>query len=138
MSKQSETNRWVDRLLHDADIDLYAEKCQIKEIDDALKTASKTGKNSVGRPDYVGVVAGFVIVIENKADIARHEKLSKDNDISFESSDVKNYAVNGAIHYAKHVINNSTYKKVIAFGVSGDNMLSRKSIIHVPVLMLKN
>lgn len=47
----------------------------IKEIDDALKTASKKGTGNVGFPEYVGVVKDFIIVIEDKADLSKHKKL---------------------------------------------------------------
>jgi len=118
--KEVKTDLWVYDLLKQAEITLDAQGSSIKEIDNALKTASKKGTGNVGFPEYVGVIKDYLIVIENKAALSNHIKLDDKNIISVEVSAVKNYAVNGALFYAKHLINNTTYKKVIAFGVSGD------------------
>ena len=40
--------------------------------------------------------------------------------ICTETKSVTDYAVNGAYFYGKHLINNTHYKKIIAFGVSGN------------------
>lgn len=60
------------------------------------------------------------MVIEDKADLQKHIKLDDKNLICTESSSITDYAVNGAYFYGKHLINNTNYKKVIAFGVSGN------------------
>lgn len=48
--------------------------CSIKEIDQALKTASKKGTGKSGFPEYVGIVKDFLLVIEDKADLSKHLK----------------------------------------------------------------
>lgn len=133
MAKNSErdTDRWVDGLLKEADIELEAEKSTIKEIQDALKTASKKGNGNIGKPEYIGVVKDFVIVIEDKKDISMHEKDNELGVISFEVQDVRNYAVNGALFYAKHLVKNTSYKKVIAIGVSGNAKRHKITPIYV-------
>ncbi len=133
MAKNSErdTDRWVDGLLKEANIVLEAEKSTIKEIQDALKTASKKGTGNIGKPEYIGVIKDFIIVIEDKKDVSMHEKDSELGVISLEVQDVKDYAVNGALFYAKHLVKNTSYKKVIAIGVSGNAKRHKITPIYV-------
>lgn len=118
--KEVKTDLWVHDLLKEAGIELDAQGSTIKEIDEALKTASKRGTGKVGFPEYVGVVKDFILVIEDKAKLENHIKYDKDKLISLETKDVTDFAVNGALFYAKHLIQNTTYKKVFAFGISGN------------------
>ena len=46
--KEINTDLWVHDLLKEAEINLTAQGSDIKEIDEALKTASKNGKGNVG------------------------------------------------------------------------------------------
>ena len=133
MANKSErdTDRWVDGLLKEAEIELEAEKSSIKEIQEALKTASKRGTGKIGKPEYIGVVKDFIIVIEDKKDISMHEKDDANGVISLEVQDVEDYAVNGALFYAKHLVKNTTYKKVIAVGVSGNSKRHKITPIYV-------
>ena len=119
--KEVTTDLWVHDLLKEAGIELDAQGSEIKEINEALKTASKRGTGKVGFPEYVGVVKDFIIVIEDKANLENHIKYNEDKLISLETRDVTDFAVNGALFYAKHLIQNTTYKKVFAFGVSGNS-----------------
>lgn len=118
--KEVKTDLWVYDLLKDAGINLDPQGCSIKEIDKALKTASKKGTGNVGYPEYVGVIKDFLIVIEDKSDISKHVKYDDIDLISTKTKDIEDYAVNGAYFYGKHLINNTNFKKIIAFGVSGN------------------
>ncbi len=121
-NKEIKTDFWVYSLLKEVGLDkkLEPQGSSIKEINNALKTASKkrTGKN--GFPEFVGVVKDFILVIEDKADLQKHLKLNDKNLICTEINSITNYAVNGAYFYGKHLINNTNYKKVFAFGISGN------------------
>lgn len=117
--KEVATDLWVHDLLKEAEIELDAQGSTIKEIDEALKTASKRGTGKVGFPEYVGVVKDFLLVIEDKANLQNHLKRNDDKLISLETKDVTDYAVNGAYFYAKHLSQNTNYKKIFAFGISG-------------------
>ena len=128
--KEVKTDLWVYDLLKDAEIKLDPQGSSIKEIDDALKTASKKGTGHVGFPEYVGVVKDFIIVIEDKPKTDKHVLLDG-SVISLETNAVVNYAINGALFYAKHLAKNTTYKKIIAIGVSGDKKRHRISPIYV-------
>lgn len=129
--KEVKTDLWVYNILKEANIELEPQGSSIIEINDALKTASKSGTGKVGFPEYVGVVKDFLIVIEDKADISNHVKLDDKGLISTEQSDIKNYAVNGALFYGQHLVKNTSYKKVIVFGVSGNEKKHKISPIYI-------
>jgi type I restriction enzyme M protein len=129
--KEVVTDLWVYSLLKEAKVKLEPQGSSIKEIDDALKTASKSGTGNVGFPEYVGVVKDFIIVIENKADLLFHKKLDNKGNISTKTKDIKDYAVNGALFYGHHLAKNTTYKKVIAIGISGDEKRHKISPYYI-------
>lgn len=128
--KEVKTDLWVYELLKEADISLTAQGSDIKEIDEALKTASKSGTGNVGYPEYCGVVADFLLVIEDKASLDRH-LLATDGVIAQDVKAVRDYAVNGALFYALHLARHTTYTKVLAFGVSGDEKHHRITPLFV-------
>ena len=68
----AKTEKTTDYLVHDllktAGIDARPNKSQIAEIDGALKTASKKGTGQVGRPEFLAVSGGYLLVVEDKAD----------------------------------------------------------------------
>ena len=131
MKKEAKTDLWVYSLLNKSNIDLEPQGSTILEINDALKTASKSGSGKVGFPEFIGVVKDFILVIEDKADVSKHIKRNTKNVISTVTKDIKDYACNGALFYAQHLIKNTTYKKVIAFGISGDEKKHNISPIYV-------
>ena len=129
--KEVRTDLWVYDLLKQAEIQFDAQGSNIVEINEALKTASKKGTGNVGFPEYVAVVKDYLIVIEDKAELDKHIKFDTNGCISIEVNAVQDYAVNGALFYAKHLAKNTTYKKVLAFGVSGDERKHRISPLYV-------
>jgi type I restriction enzyme M protein len=95
----------------------------IKEIADALKGASKTknGKGS-GRPEFMFISKGFLILIEDKRDLDKLEYSDENNKLNTEYPYRQNYACNGAVHYAQHIIKKSkSYKKIFAIGAVGNS-----------------
>ena len=56
--KEVKTDLWVYDLLKEANIELEPQGSSIKEINEALKSASKKGTGNVGFPEYVGIVGG--------------------------------------------------------------------------------
>ncbi len=128
--REIKTDLWVYGLLREANIEFEAQGSSQPEINNALKTASKKGTGKVGFPEAVAIVKDFLLVIEDKPELSKHVK--KENDvISIQQSAVQDYAVNGAIFYAKHLAKNTTYKKIIALGVSGNEKRHRISPIFV-------
>lgn len=118
-------------LLKSAHITLEYQGSTIAEIEKALKTASKADTGKSGKPEFIGVVKDFVIVIENKVDTAMHERRDKQNNLLEDTASKQDYAINGALHYAKHLIKHTSYKKVIAIGVSGDEKRHRITPIFI-------
>ena len=118
--KEIRTDLWVYDLLKDANIKIDPQGCDIKEIDEALKTASKKGTGNIGYPEYCGVVKDFVIVIEDKPTTDKQAKYDDNGLLDMQVSSIMDYALNGAYFYAKHILENTNYKKAIAFGISGD------------------
>lgn len=87
---------------------------EINEVKKLLKTASKTGGPGRGAPEFIITnrkTPDFLIIIECKADPRFH--------ISSKLNKAKEFAVDGAIHYAKIL---SKSFNVIAIGISGDTL----------------
>lgn len=129
--KEILTDFWVRDLLKEADINLSPQGSSILEIDNALKTASKSQTGNVGFPEFCGVVKDFLIVIENKADVAYHIKRDDNGLIASDTASIRNYAVNGALFYGLHLAKNTSYTKIIAIGVSGNEAKHHISPIYV-------
>lgn len=119
--KEVKTDLWVYELLKDAELNLTPQGCDIKEISESLKTASKSKTGKRGYPEYCGAVKDFALVIEDKASIERHLLKNEKGIISQELRPIKEYAVNGALFYGLHIAQTTSYHKVFAFGVSGDS-----------------
>lgn len=129
--KEVITDIWVYKLLKEANINLEPQGSTIKEIDAALKTASKSGTGNAGFPEYCGVVKDYLIVIEDKADLSKHIRLDENGLISTEQRDIKDYAVNGALFYGQHLAKNTSFKKIFAFGISGIEKRHKISPIYI-------
>ncbi len=129
--KEVKTDLWVYELLQEANIQLTPQGCDIIEIDEALKTASKSKTGNAGYPEYCGVVNDFIIVIEDKASLDKHIYKDDNGLLSQEVKAVKDYAVNGALFYALHLAANTSYNKVLAFGISGNERHHRITPIFV-------
>ena len=109
--KEIKTDLWVYDLLKEAELDLCPQGSDIAELDKALKTASKAQTGKAGYPEYCGVVKDFVIVVEDKADTADHIKRDDNDLICQTAASIKDFAVNGALHYGIHLAKNTGYLK---------------------------
>lgn len=103
------------------------------EIDNALKTAqSKSGGDGSNFPDIKYLLktksAKYIpVMIEVKGTKGKLEKLNSDGEVdntkkdgTINTNNVKGYAVNGAVHYAKAIVDYTvSYKEAIAIGVNG-------------------
>lgn len=88
-----------------------AQKSDNVDIARLLKGASKTGKGGKGAPEFIVTSTAYpdlVLVVECKASVADHESPGLDQPVDF--------AVDGAIHYAKHL---AKRYNVIAIAASG-------------------
>jgi len=122
MANERITDLFISDLLKEAGISFIPNGSSLKEVQAALKTASKKGTGKVGFPEFTAQVGNFLLVIENKADeekqvlYADSEQTKLDQTIQA----VVNYAENGALHYAQHLVANTAFKKIFAFGCTGD------------------
>lgn len=133
--KEANFDLYIHDLLVDAGISADSQGSNVAEINEALKTASKQQTGNVGFPEYCAIVDDFVLVMEDKSDRANLCAYEKDGiTISMSAHATKNYAVNGALHYAQHILQKTSYKKIFAFGNAGD---SKHHIIQ-PLFVDKN
>ena len=130
--KEVKTDYWVAKQLQECGIKFTPQGSDVKDINDALSSASKRGTGNTGYPEFTAVVGDFVVVIEDKASLDYHVKLTDGGIIDVENTkSVTDYAVNGAYFYAKHIAQNSQFKKVFAVAVSGDEKHHRITPLYV-------
>ena len=124
---------YVNRYLHSINVDYKLEQESLnKEIDDALlEYASKGGGKGGNRPDCKLIIENkngkrFPVLIEYKGYKDKLVKLDKNNNVDNTNEknepnykNIKDYAVNGAVHYANAILHYTQYKKVIAIGITG-------------------
>lgn len=132
-----QTDIWVSNLAKDTGITLFPQGSNIESIVKSLKTASKNLKGNAGLPDFTAVVTtkndSYLLVIENKKSTSLHITYDENDLISISDKDISNYAVNGAYHYAKHLINdnNVPFNKIFAIGISGNEERHRITPVFV-------
>lgn len=131
MPNEKKTDLFVAELLKKANINATPNGSDIIEVAEALKSASKRGTKKKGFPEFVAQVNDFLIVVEDKADTSKQVKYldeDKKTTLLMDKSSVTDYAENGAVHYAMHIVNNTSFKKVFAFGCSG--VVSERIVIR--------
>jgi type I restriction enzyme M protein len=94
-----------------------------------LEEAGETEKGKSWKPDFhletfgEGKIVGedkIPVLIENKLGLNKLSATNGDK-IKNDIKSVKNFAVNGAIHYAQCAIMSKKYSEAIAIGIAGDN-----------------
>ncbi len=122
------------------------------EIDNALRTApSKSGGDGSNFPDIKLLIETkskryIPIMIEVKGTQNKLIKTSLDGQIENKLKDnsphfgnIKNYAVNGAIHYAEAIINfTESHKEVIAIGINGYKREDNKIVTELGVYYISS
>lgn len=137
MAKEKETDFIIKKLLDDALIHCQAECSDIAEVQEALQTASKRGTGKSGFPEFVGQSGEFLIVVEDKASLDRQVKYVNEPEkdtLLMDKQSITDYAENGALHYALHIIKHTSFKKIFAFGCSGTeaNRITIRPIFVTP------
>lgn len=109
----------------------YNEKSAMSEyMKEALKGSAKTKlKTNYGIPDFHLEKYGMPVVIENKLHNKYHISANKLG-IRMDDKSIRTYAVNGAVYYAKNMIESKKYDEVIAVGVSADDENSVKISVY--------
>lgn len=100
----------------DNGITIEEQKSEIAKVKTLLSKASKNAKGNAGYPEFIisnRKDTSFLIVVECKPDVKKHESPARDKPVEF--------AVDGVLHYAKHL---SKHYTVIAVAVSGSTASS--------------
>ncbi len=95
----------------DNGITIEEQKSEIAKVKTLLSKASKNAKGNAGYPEFIisnRKDTAFLIVFECKKDVKKHESPDRDKPVDF--------AVDGALHYAKHL---AKFYTVLAVAVSG-------------------
>ena len=102
-------------------VDFNEESGMSDYMKEALRGSAKTKqKTNFGKPDFHIEKYHIPVVIENKLGVKRHIAETK-NGMKMDEKSVQNYAVNGAVYYAKNMIASKKYDEVVAIGISGDS-----------------
>ena len=99
-------------------ITVEEQKSEIAKVKTLLSKASKNAKGNAGYPEFIisnRKDAAFLVVFECKPDVKKHESPARDKPVE--------YAVDGVLHYAKHLAKHYT---VVAVAVSGTAASSMK------------
>ena len=104
---------YIYNLLREADIHSEAQAL--------INEASKSQTGESGRADFIARVKDYILIIEDKAD--RDKLLLRDDDktISLTQKATKDYALNGALFYARKLLEQNNDSKIFAFGCAGDS-----------------
>ena len=121
MRAEKYTDHIVYGLMTSAGLSPEPEKTQIREVQNALKTASKRMTGKTGKPEFIAMSGNYLIIVEDKADTKYQANYmtDKNDTLLMDTSSVEDYAENGALHYAQHITCYTSFKKVFAFGCSG-------------------
>lgn len=133
MTNEKITDIFIANLLNESGIKYIPNDGITKEVQEALKTASKNNSGKQGFPEFTAKSEDFILVIEDKGDLEK-QALYEDEEKSSLSMDlnaVRNYAENGALHYAQKITSQTNFKKVFAFGCSGDETHHKIRPIYV-------
>lgn len=93
------------------------------------KSATTTGE---GKPEFVFERDGFIVIIEDKKSV-QQTRLIKNGVITTEFPARRDYALNGAVHYATTMIRNGlpTSRGVFAVGIAGSESHHEIAVAHV-------
>ncbi|WP_397539820.1 class I SAM-dependent DNA methyltransferase [Rummeliibacillus pycnus] len=114
------TDQFVRREIEKFNVKYDEQGSSNPEISKALKGASKQGGTGIGKPEFVLQIGDYLLVIEDKRE---NDKLInfENHEIAKDVPSLCGYAVNGAVHYAHHIINKTdSFDEVIAIGITGD------------------
>ncbi|HUS26376.1 MAG TPA: N-6 DNA methylase [Nevskiaceae bacterium] len=127
------TDDFIFSLLRAANIKYIPDGSKLVEVREALLSASKAGTGKSGRPEFTAQVSDFLIVGEDKKSLSLQAKYIDDGQSELDDSAdaIQNYAVNGALHYARHIAKHTNFKQVFAFGCSGNEKHYRIQPIFV-------
>lgn len=97
----------------------------------ARGSKSKAGKGE-GKPEFVFVVHDFIVIIEDKKEI-RFTRLLEEGHLTTDFPYRQDYALNGAVHYAKVMLRSHKVpgKAIFAVGIGGDERHHEIALAYV-------
>lgn len=122
MANEKKTDILISKLLDNVKINYTPNGSDIKEIKKALRTASKKGTGKYGFPEFVAISNDFILVIEDKSELEK-QFLFQDEEkqlLALDKKSITNYAENGALFYATEILKKTNFKKIFAFGCTGN------------------
>lgn len=122
VGKEGDTDYLVRGFLDAIKVNYSEQGSSLLEIDKALKGASKSksGKGK-GEPEFVFTSGNHLFIVEDKKSNDKLELLDENGLPDTEFPARNEYAVNGAVHYAKHIVEKALgYDEVVAIGVTGN------------------
>lgn len=132
INEKSGIDEFMNNEIKSLGVKYYRESSGNIEVQNALKSASKRLNGNVGKPEFTFFSKDFFIVVEDKNDVNLHIYSEGETIVLDDENIVPKYAVNGAIHYAKHIINHThTIDKAFAIGASGNGHSNKISIYYV-------
>lgn len=122
---ENDVNDWVKTQLTTLKLkkqqDYNQESAMSEYMKESLKGSAKTkNKTNFGKPDFHTEKYKIPVIIESKYTAKKLIAQTKEG-IKFDEKSVRDFAVNGALHYARNMINSGKYTEVIAIGCAGDN-----------------
>ncbi|WP_305960307.1 HsdM family class I SAM-dependent methyltransferase [Bacillus safensis] len=124
VNEKTSTDQLVRKFIEELGVPYEEQTSSNVQIKEALKNASKSkDSRGVGKPEFVFFSGDHLFIIEDKLAIDKLEYKKDSGEIDTNFPYRRDYAVNGAIHYAKHIIEKTnSYKEVIAIGIAGDGL----------------
>ena len=121
---------WLDRMGKIKNRDYTVESSMSQYMREALAGSAKTHhKTNFGKPDFQLEQFKIPVIIEDKFRLNRLVSQNKDG-IKNDPASISNFAVNGALYYARNMIASGKYREVVAIGVAGDNADNVKISIY--------
>lgn len=92
---------------------------------------TKTGKGE-GKPEFAFVTGGFLVIVEDKKE-TRFTRFLVGEEVSTAYPYRANFALNGAVHYAKTMLSNGVpqVKGVFAVGIGGDERHHEIAVVYI-------
>lgn len=124
VNEKTSTDQLVRKFIEDLDVSFEEQGSSNIQIKQALRNGSKSKSQvGVGKPEFIFFSGNQLIIVEDKLALNKLEYKDSDGIIDTEFPFRRDYAVNGAVHYARHIIKKTnSYKEVIAIGIAGDGL----------------
>lgn len=138
LNEKTGIDQYMRKLIEKIGVEYEEQGSSNVHINEALKTASKSLSGNVGKPEFIFFSQDFLVVVEDKRDLSKLCKLDNEGNVANDKKSIMDYAVNGAVHYANHILKKTeAIDKVFAVGAVGDSSHNEIQIVYVDRFMEK-